>query len=149
MHSTLDRVRAELVSDTLVRRYDVGKAARDGLPGGAGTFSVCTFWLAEAMARSGQVEAAPFVFEKMLTYANHLGLFAEQIGSSGESLGNFPGVHTPGTDQFGLRAEPGVGRGLSCPAGGGARASRIQAVEKDELPRVPPGISSAMPLPLS
>ena len=94
MLSTLDAVLKDLVSDTLVQRYQIGKAAEDGLPGGEGTFSVCSFWLVEAMARAGRLEEAQLLFEKTLTYANHLGLFAEEIGPSGESLGNFPQAFT-------------------------------------------------------
>ena len=66
----------------------------DGLTGQEGTFSMCTFWLVEAMARAGRLDEARFTFEKMLTYANHLGLYAEQIGPSGEALGNFPQAFT-------------------------------------------------------
>jgi len=51
---------------------------------------MCTFWLVEALASAGRMDEARFIFEKMLTYANHLGLYAEQIGPSGEALGNFP-----------------------------------------------------------
>ncbi len=94
MLSTLDALRAELVSDTLVKRYRIGEAAGDGLPGGEGTFTVCSFWLVEAYARAGRLEEAQLLFEKMLTYANHLGLFAEEIGASGEALGNFPQAFT-------------------------------------------------------
>jgi GH15 family glucan-1,4-alpha-glucosidase len=90
MLSTLDRIRKELVSDTLVRRYDTEKAARDGLPGGEGSFSVCSFWLVEAMARAGYVEDAQLMFEKMLSYANHVGLYSEEISTKGELVGNFP-----------------------------------------------------------
>jgi GH15 family glucan-1,4-alpha-glucosidase len=90
MLSTLDRIKHELLSDTLVRRYDIRKAARDGLPGGEGSFSVCSFWMVEALARAGSVEEAQLLFEKMLTYANHLGLFSEEISMKGELLGNFP-----------------------------------------------------------
>jgi GH15 family glucan-1,4-alpha-glucosidase len=90
MLSTLTRIQQELVSDSLVRRYEIGKAARDGLPGTEGAFSVCSFWLVEAMARAGMAEEAQLVFEKILSYANHLGLFSEEIGSKGEALGNFP-----------------------------------------------------------
>jgi GH15 family glucan-1,4-alpha-glucosidase len=94
MLSTIDTIRRELVSDSLVYRYAVSKAARDGLPGGEGTFSVCTFWLVEALTRSGYVEDAQFLFEKMLTYANHVGLFGEQLSPGGETLGNFPQAFT-------------------------------------------------------
>jgi GH15 family glucan-1,4-alpha-glucosidase len=90
MISTLDAIRRELASDCLVRRYEIGKAARDGLPGKESFFSVCSFWLVEAMARAGQVEEAQLLFEKLLSYANHLGLFSEEIGCKGELLGNFP-----------------------------------------------------------
>lgn len=86
LQSTLDN----LVSDSLVHRYELGKAAGDGLPGTEGTFSMCTFWLVEVLARAGRFDEARFIFEKMLTYANHLGLYAEEIGPSGEALGNFP-----------------------------------------------------------
>jgi GH15 family glucan-1,4-alpha-glucosidase len=90
MLSTIDRIRRQLASDSLVRRYDTGKAARDGLPGSEGFFSVCSFWLVEAMARAGYAEEAQLLFEKLLTYANHVGLFSEEISMKGESLGNFP-----------------------------------------------------------
>jgi GH15 family glucan-1,4-alpha-glucosidase len=94
MLSTIDRVMKELVSDSLVHRYQIGKGAGDGLTGKEGTFSMCTFWLAEALSRAGRLEEARFVFEKMMTYANHLGLYAEEIGPSGEALGNFPQAFT-------------------------------------------------------
>jgi GH15 family glucan-1,4-alpha-glucosidase len=94
MLSTIEMIKRELVSDSLVYRYDIGKAARDGLPGGEGTFSICTFWLVEALTRSGHVEEAQFMFEKMLTYANHLGLYGEQLSPGGETLGNFPQAFT-------------------------------------------------------
>jgi len=94
MVSTLDAIGAELVSDSLVYRYDVGLAASDGLDGEEGTFSICSFWWVEALARSGRLDEARLAFEKMLTYANHLGLYAEEIGTSGEALGNFPQAFT-------------------------------------------------------
>jgi GH15 family glucan-1,4-alpha-glucosidase len=90
MLATLARIRKELAADSLVRRYEIGKAARDGLPGCEGFFTVCSFWLVEAMARAGQIEEAQLLFEKLLSYANHLGLFSEEISSKGELLGNFP-----------------------------------------------------------
>ncbi|HEX8969984.1 glycoside hydrolase family 15 protein, partial [Oryzihumus sp.] len=91
--STLDAMRDELVTDSLVYRYDPS-ASPDGLRGSEGTFSLCTFMYAEALARSGRVEEGRLVFEKMLTYANHVGLYAEEIGLSGEQLGNFPQAFT-------------------------------------------------------
>jgi GH15 family glucan-1,4-alpha-glucosidase len=90
MIATLDAIQRELASDSLVLRYEVDKAARDGLPGNEGFFSVCSFWMVEAMARAGRVEEAQLLFEKLLSYANHLGLFSEEIGGKGELLGNFP-----------------------------------------------------------
>ncbi len=94
MIGTLERTLDLLVSDSLVYRYRNDEGAADGLKGGEGTFSMCTFWLVEVLARAGRVEEARFIFEKMLTYANHLGLFAEEIGPSGEALGNFPQAFT-------------------------------------------------------
>jgi len=90
MISTIDAIRRELASDCLVRRYEIGKAAQDGLPGHESFFSICSFWLVDAMARAGQAEEAQLLFEKLLSYANHLGLFSEEIGFKGELLGNFP-----------------------------------------------------------
>jgi GH15 family glucan-1,4-alpha-glucosidase len=91
--STLEAIRAELVSDSLVYRYDPD-AAPDGLDGNEGTFSMCSFWFVECLARAGRLQEAQLAFEKMLTYANHLGLYSEQIGLSGELLGNFPQAFT-------------------------------------------------------
>jgi GH15 family glucan-1,4-alpha-glucosidase len=91
--STLDAMDQELVSDSLVYRYDPS-ASPDGLRGHEGTFSICTFWYVDALARSGRLEQARLTFEKMFTYANHLGLFAEEIGLTGEQLGNFPQAFT-------------------------------------------------------
>jgi GH15 family glucan-1,4-alpha-glucosidase len=91
---TLDRTMEELVSDSLVYRYEIGKGAGDGLSGSEGTFSMCTFWLVEALTRAGRLDEARFIFEKMLGYANHLGLYAEEVGATGEQLGNFPQAFT-------------------------------------------------------
>jgi len=91
--STLDAISNELVSDSLVYRYNV-EASPDGLTGEEGTFSICTFWYVEALAKAGRLDEARLTFEKMLTYANHLGLYAEQIGLTGELLGNFPQAFT-------------------------------------------------------
>jgi GH15 family glucan-1,4-alpha-glucosidase len=86
---TLDAMDKELVSDSLVYRYNPS-ASPDGLQGNEGTFSLCTFWYVDALARAGRLEDARLVFEKMHTYANHLGLYSEEIGLTGEQLGNFP-----------------------------------------------------------
>jgi len=91
--STLDAISHELVSDSLVYRYDP-VASPDGLAGEEGTFSLCSFWHVEALARAGRIEEARLAFEKMLTYANHVGLYAEEIGPAGGSLGNFPQAFT-------------------------------------------------------
>ena len=98
MLSTLDAINHSpkeggLVSNSLVYRYDVEKSA-DGLMGDEGTFSLCTFWLVEALTRAGRVDEARLIFEQMLGYSNHLGLYAEEIGPSGEALGNFPQAFT-------------------------------------------------------
>lgn len=103
MLKTLDAInqspaRGGLVSNSLVYRYNVAETA-DGLPGGEGTFNICTFWLVEALTRAGRkdrarLESARLMFEQMLGYANHLGLYSEQTGSSGEALGNFPQAFT-------------------------------------------------------
>ena len=103
MISTLDAINRSpenggLVSNSLVHRYDVGRTG-DGLPGQEGTFNICSFWLVEAMTRAGKIDRsrldqARLMFEKMLSYANHLGLYAEETGHSGEGLGNFPQAFT-------------------------------------------------------
>ncbi|MDX6418221.1 MAG: hypothetical protein QOG28_2841 [Trebonia sp.] len=90
--ATLDRISDELVSDSLVNRYAL--TGVDGIADGEGTFSLCSFWYVEALTRAGRVREARMIFEKMLTYANHVGLYAEQVGHSGEALGNFPQAFT-------------------------------------------------------
>jgi GH15 family glucan-1,4-alpha-glucosidase len=91
--STLDAMDRELVTDSLVYRYDPA-ASPDGLRGSEGTFSLCTFMYVDSLARAGQLEKARNTFEKMLTYANHLGLFSEEIALTGEQIGNFPQAFT-------------------------------------------------------
>jgi GH15 family glucan-1,4-alpha-glucosidase len=92
--STLRAIDEGLVEDSLVFRYRKGEGAHDGLMGDEGTFNMCSFWYAEALARSGDVQKARLAFEKMLGYANHLGLYAEELGPHGEHLGNFPQAFT-------------------------------------------------------
>ncbi len=82
-----------LVSNSLVYRYNVENQV-DGLKGEEGTFNICTFWLVEALTRAGRLQESRLIFEQMLGYASHLGLFAEETGSSGEALGNFPQAFT-------------------------------------------------------
>jgi GH15 family glucan-1,4-alpha-glucosidase len=92
--STLRAVEGALVSDALVSRYHIGTAASDGLRGEEGTFNMCSFWYVECLSRAGRIDEARLNFEKMLGYANHLGLYAEELGPSGEQLGNFPQAFT-------------------------------------------------------
>jgi GH15 family glucan-1,4-alpha-glucosidase len=91
--STLRTVGEKLMDDSLVYRY-TNDTGFDGLSGAEGTFNMCSFWYVECVARAGDLRKARFYFEKMLSYANHLGLFAEETGSSGEQLGNFPQAFT-------------------------------------------------------
>ncbi len=91
--ATLDAIGEELVSDSLVYRYNPS-ASPDGLPGNEGTFSLCSFFYVNALTRSGRLEEAQYALAKMLTYANHLGLYAEEIDPNGVQLGNFPQAFT-------------------------------------------------------
>jgi pentatricopeptide repeat protein len=91
--STLRAMDEELVADSLVYRYDPD-ASPDGLRGSEGTFSLCSFMYVDALVRAGRVNDARLVFEKMLTYGNHLGLYAEEVAPNGEQVGNFPQAFT-------------------------------------------------------
>ena len=84
--ATLDAIGAALVDDPLVYRY----READGLAGREGAFTACSFWYAECLARAGRLVEARLMFEKMLGFANPLGLYSEQIGLCGEHLGNTP-----------------------------------------------------------
>ena len=76
-----------MVSDSLVYRYDPLEASDDGLNGSEeGSFSLCSFWLVETLTRAGRTEEARLIFEKMLSYASNLGLYAEQVGDTGEGI---------------------------------------------------------------
>ena len=92
--STLREIERELVEDSHVFRYRLTGDALDGLQGIEGTFTMCSFWYAECLARAGRLYEARFYFEKMLGYANHVGLFSEELGPSGEHLGNYPQAFT-------------------------------------------------------
>ncbi|HTV59769.1 MAG TPA: glycoside hydrolase family 15 protein [Verrucomicrobiae bacterium] len=92
--STMRAIEGRLVEDTLVRRYEAERTQVDGLPGGEGTFTACSFWYVECLARAGELEKAQFLFEKLLSYGNHLGLYSEELGLSGRHLGNFPQAFT-------------------------------------------------------
>lgn len=90
--------RGGLLTNSLVYRYNVNET-NDGLTGDEGTFNICTFWLVEALTRAGRVdpeklEKARLIFEQMLGYANHVGIYSEQIGLKGEALGNTPQAFT-------------------------------------------------------
>lgn len=92
--STLRAIEKRLIEDTLVRRYEVERTHVDGLPGPEGSFTACSFWYVECLARAGELEKAQLLFEKLLGYANHLGLYSEELGSNGQHLGNFPQAFT-------------------------------------------------------
>ena len=97
--STLEAIEKNLTEDSLVYRYKnitdgAGGQSLDGLGGCEGSFTACSFWFIECLARSHQLEKARLLFDKMLGYANHLGLYAEELGSSGQHLGNFPQAFT-------------------------------------------------------
>ncbi|HEX8323429.1 MAG TPA: glycoside hydrolase family 15 protein [Tepidisphaeraceae bacterium] len=102
-----DPAHGGLLSDSLVYRYNVAghhptageTGFDDGLAGAEGTFNMCTFWLVEALTRAGKSDRAKLaqarlIFEKMLGYGNHLGLFSEETGLAGEALGNYPQAFT-------------------------------------------------------
>jgi GH15 family glucan-1,4-alpha-glucosidase len=103
MLSTLDATllppeKGGLTANSLVYRYNIEESA-DGLVGEEGTFNICTFWLVEALTRAGRhdrkrLEQARLMFERMLGFANHVGLYAEETGRRGEALGNFPQAFT-------------------------------------------------------
>ena len=92
--STMQAIKEDLVDDSLVFRYRPEHAAHDGLSGDEGTFNICSFWYVESLSRAGDPQTARFYFEKMLGYANHVGLYAEELGPRGEHLGNFPQAFT-------------------------------------------------------
>lgn len=92
--STLKAIEEDLVEDSLVFRYRVGEAASNGLTEEEGTFCMCSFWYVECLSRAGDLDKARFIFEKMLGYANHLGLYSEELSPYGEHLGNFPQAFT-------------------------------------------------------
>src|SRR5262245_26960731 len=87
-------IERELVSDSLVYRYRLAGGFSDGLTGEEGPFSMCSFWYVECLSRMGDLHQARFLFEKMLGYANHLGLYGEELGPQAQHLGNFPQAFT-------------------------------------------------------
>jgi GH15 family glucan-1,4-alpha-glucosidase len=89
--STLRAVEKSLVTDSLVFRYE---PETDGLDGAEGTFSICSFWYVEALTRANRLDDAQLALEKMFSYANHVGLYAEQVSATGDQVGNFPQAFT-------------------------------------------------------
>ncbi len=117
MRSTCARIHERLARDGLVYRYETG--TDDGLPPGEGAFGICSFWAVECLARGGNVGAATRTFERLLSYANDVGLFAEEIDpDSGAALGNFPQAFTHiglvnaalTLDEWRERGAPGAGK---------------------------------------
>src|SRR5262249_47130294 len=94
LKNTLRAIERDLVSDSLVYRYRLSDTFSDGLTGQEGTFSMCSFWYVECLSRMGDLQQARFFFEKMLGYANHLGLYGEELGPQAQHLGNFPQAFT-------------------------------------------------------
>src|SRR5205085_5450589 len=92
MRSTIEAIARELTQDGLVLRYRVQDGLNaDGLSGAEGTFVICSFWLVSCLAQAGEIERAEAIFERLVGYANDLGLIAEEIdAANGELLGNFP-----------------------------------------------------------
>ncbi|MTB53418.1 glycoside hydrolase family 15 protein [Lewinella sp. W8] len=87
---TLDAIERELAADVLIFRYRQNGDEVDGIDGEESTFTICSFWYVECLARMGRLNEAQLAFEKLLSYGNHLGLFSEEISMAGEQLGNFP-----------------------------------------------------------
>jgi GH15 family glucan-1,4-alpha-glucosidase len=92
--ATMRAIEERLIEDTLVRRYEIERSHVDGLPGREGSFTACSFWYVECLARAGDLEKAQLLFEKLLGYANHLGLYSEELGADGRYLGNYPQAFT-------------------------------------------------------
>lgn len=92
--STMDAIEKELKLDVLIYRYRNELENIDGLDGEEGTFNMCSFWYIESLAKSGRVEEAVENFARMIGYANHLGLFSEELSKKGRHLGNFPQAFT-------------------------------------------------------
>ena len=90
---TLDAIAAHLAHGPLVDRYD-SEATDDGLAGGEGSFTICSFWYVEALARSGRAEEARILFDRLLSYAGPTGIFSEEIGTDGRMAGNLPQAFT-------------------------------------------------------
>lgn len=87
VQSTVSQIQKQLMSRGLVYRYLLD----DGLPGSDATFALCSFWLVDNLALAGKVDEARQVFDRVVGYANDVGLLSEEIDPlTGELLGNFP-----------------------------------------------------------
>jgi len=91
--STLDLIGERLAHGPLVDRYD-SDSIDDGLSGDEGSFTICSFWYVEALARSGRLEQARDLFDRLLSYAGPTGIFSEEIGPRGRMIGNLPQAFT-------------------------------------------------------
>ena len=95
MLATIERIQQDLTSGALVHRYNPEVAASSGTgKSQEGTFGACSFWLVENLARTGRLDEARLLLEKLLSYSNHVGLYSEEISPTGEALGNFPQAFT-------------------------------------------------------
>jgi alpha,alpha-trehalase len=97
MRSTIEAIAGDLTEDGMVLRYrnSADGVNADGLTGEEGTFAVCTFWLVNALAMSGETERAQALFDQLAGAANDLGLLGEEIDTAtGEQLGNFPQAYS-------------------------------------------------------
>ncbi len=93
MKSTIDAIAGDLTEDGLVLRYrnSAEGVNADGLQGEEGTFVICSFWLVCCLAKAGEQERAEALFDQLVSYANDVGLLAEEIDTAnGEMLGNVP-----------------------------------------------------------
>lgn len=87
--STLKAIQDFLSEDLFVYRYR-NTHTSDGLQGEEGSFTCCSFWLVECLARANRVDEAQLLFEKLLAHGNHLGLYSEELSREGRQVGNFP-----------------------------------------------------------
>jgi GH15 family glucan-1,4-alpha-glucosidase len=141
--STLTAMDDELVTDSLVYRYNP-EASPDGLQGSEGTFSLCTFSYVDALTRAGRLEDARNAFEKMLTYANHVGLYSEEIALTGEQIGNFPQAFT----HLAL-IDAAISLDAALDGGGPPTSPRPERVRTADRPARDPGASPVPPVPRS
>ncbi len=88
--STLDAIGETLVEGAFVYRYRTAAAASDGLAGSEGTFTMCSYWYAECLARAGRVDEARALFEVLHGFSSTLGMYSEELSAGGVALGNYP-----------------------------------------------------------